>query len=59
LFQDRYGLALSTSSEAAAAYRDGIDLMLSAWPGAAEAFDAAIAADSDFALAHAARARLH
>jgi hypothetical protein len=30
LFQDRYGLALSTSSEAAAAYRDGIDLMLSA-----------------------------
>jgi hypothetical protein len=59
LFQDRYGLALSTSSEAAAAYRDGIDLMLSAWPGAEEAFDAAIAADSDFALAHAARARLH
>jgi hypothetical protein len=58
LFQDRYGLALSTSSEAAAAYRDGIDLMLSAWPGAAEAFDAAIAADSDFAQAHAARARL-
>jgi hypothetical protein len=30
MFQDRYGLALSTSSEAAAAaYRDGIDLMLS------------------------------
>ena len=40
MLQDRYGLALSTSSEAAA-YRDGIDLMLSAWPGAAEAFDAA------------------
>ena len=60
LLQDRYGLGLSTSSEVAAAtYRDGIDLMLSAWPGAAEAFDAAIAADSDFALAHAARARLH
>jgi hypothetical protein len=55
MLQDRYGLALSTSSEAAA-YRDGIDLMLSAWPGAAEAFDAAIAADSDFALARAARA---
>jgi hypothetical protein len=60
LFQDRYGLRLSTSPEAAAAaYRDGIDLMLSAWPGAAEAFDSAIAADSDFALAHAARARMH
>ena len=43
LLQDRYGLGLSTSSEAAAApYRDGIDLMLSSWPGAAEAFDAAI-----------------
>ena len=50
---DRYGLPLSTSSEAAAAaYRDGVDLMLSAWPGAAEALDAAIAADPDFALAH-------
>ena len=46
---DRYGLPLSTSSEAAAAaYRDGVDLMLSAWPGAAEAFDAAIAADPGF-----------
>lgn len=31
----------------------------SAWPGAGEALDAAIAADPDFALAHAARARLH
>jgi hypothetical protein len=57
---DRYGLPLSTSSEAAAAaYRDGVDLMFSAWPGAAEAFDKAIAADPDFALAHIARARMH
>lgn len=57
---DRYGLPLSTSSEtAAAAYRRGVDLMLSAWPGAAEAFDEAIAADPDFALAHIARARMH
>ena len=57
---DRYGLPLSTSSEAAAAaYRDGVDLMFSAWPGAAEALDAAIAADPDFALAHIARARHH
>lgn len=33
--------------------------MLSGWPGAAEKLDAAIEADPDFALAHAARARLH
>jgi hypothetical protein len=33
--------------------------MLAAWPGAEEQLDAAIAADPDFALAHAARARLH
>ncbi len=58
--EDRYGLPLSTSSpEAASAYRDGIDLMLSAWPGAAEAFDRALAADAEFALAHIARARIH
>jgi tetratricopeptide (TPR) repeat protein len=58
--QDRYGLPLSTSSpETAQAYRDGIDLMLSAWPGAAEAFDRALAADAEFALAHVARARIH
>src|SRR4029077_7856028 len=58
--QDRYGLTLSTtSSEAAVAYRDGIDLMLSAWTGAAEAFDRSIAADPEFALAHIARARIH
>lgn len=57
---DRYGLPISTSSDvAAAAYRDGIDLTLSAWTGADAAFDSAIAADPDFALAHVARARLH
>jgi tetratricopeptide (TPR) repeat protein len=57
---DRYGLPLSTDSAAAAdAYRDGIDLLLSAWPGAAEAFERAIAADPDFALARIARARIH
>ncbi len=33
--------------------------MLAGWPGAAEALDAAVAADPDFPLAHAARARLH
>lgn len=57
---DRYGLPLSTSSDAAAAhYREGIDYVLAAWPGAGEAFDAAIAADPDFALAYIARARVH
>lgn len=57
---DRYGQPLSTNSDAAAiAYRDGIDSMLSAWPGAAEAFDRAIAEDPDFALPHIARARVH
>ncbi|WP_298961214.1 tetratricopeptide repeat protein [uncultured Methylobacterium sp.] len=57
---DRRGLPLSTSSDRAAGlYRDGIDLLLAAWPGAAETLDAAIAEDPGFALAHAARARLH
>ena len=57
---DRYGLALSTTSaEAAEAYREGIDRVLAAWPGAADALDKAIAADPDFALAHIARARVH
>jgi hypothetical protein len=57
---DRRGLPMSTGSEAAAAhYRDGVDLMLAAWPGAAERMDAALAEDPDFALACAARARLH
>jgi Tfp pilus assembly protein PilF len=58
--QDRYGLPLSTaSSVAASAYRDGIDLMLSAWTGAAEALERAMSADPDFALAQIARARIH
>src|SRR5262245_30566064 len=57
---DRYGLPLSTSSETAAAhYRQGVDLMFSAWPGVGDALDAAIAADPDFALARIARARHH
>ena len=57
---DRYGLSLSTSSaEAASAYREGVDLMLAAWPGAAEAFERAIALDPDLALAWISRARLH
>src|SRR3954471_8440749 len=59
-YEDRYGLTLSTTSaEAATAYREGIDLLLSAWTGAAEAFDRAIAADPEFALGQIARARIH
>lgn len=58
--EDRYGLPLSTTSDAAAsAYRDGVDLMLSGWTGTAEALERAIATDPDFALAHIARARVH
>ncbi len=58
--QDSRGLPLSTISDSAAThYRRGVDLMLAAWPGAAEALDAAIHDDCEFALAHAARARLH
>ncbi len=57
---DDRGLPLSSASDTAAArYREGVALLLATWPGAAEALDAAIAADPGFALAHAARARLH
>ena len=58
--RDRYDLPLTTVSDRAAAlYRDGVDRMLSAWDGAANAFDAAIAEDPAFAIAHIARARIH
>ena len=51
---DRYGLALSTTSAAAARhYQDGMDKLLSYGLGADESFAAAIAADDGFALAHA------
>jgi Tfp pilus assembly protein PilF len=57
---DRYGLPLSTQSEAAAsAYRDGFDRLLAAWSGAEEALDRAIALDPNFALAYIARARIY
>jgi hypothetical protein len=57
---DSHDLPISTASVAAAEhYRAGVTFLLAAWPGAAERLDAAIAADPDFALAHAARARLH
>jgi tetratricopeptide (TPR) repeat protein len=57
---DRYGLPISTGSVmAAVAYREGIDLTLAAWPGAAAALQAAVAADPTFALPHIALARIH
>jgi len=58
--RDRYDLPLTTASDRAAAhYRDGVDCMLSAWHGAEDAFDKAIAEDPGFALAYIGRARLH
>lgn len=58
--EDRYGLPLSTASDAAAdAYREGVDLMLAGWTGMAETLERAIAADPEFALPHIARARVH
>lgn len=57
---DSRDLPLSTGSgEAAALYREGVDLLLSAWPGAVETLRRATAADPGFALAHAALARAH
>jgi tetratricopeptide (TPR) repeat protein len=58
--QDSYGLALSTRSDAATnAYRDGMALYFTAQPGAEAAFNRAITADPDFALAHLSLAREH
>ena len=57
---DSRGLPISTTSDRAAErYREGVDLLLSTWPRAAEVLEEAITADPGFALAHAARARLH
>jgi hypothetical protein len=56
---DSRGLPISTNStQAAAGYRTGVDLLLSAWPGAEEPLRQAIDLDPEFALAHAALARL-
>jgi Tfp pilus assembly protein PilF len=55
---DRYGLTLSTrSADAAEAYRDGVECLLTLYPGAPAAFDRAIAADPSFAMAYAGKAR--
>lgn len=57
---DRYGNTLSTHSQAARdAYVDGLDRVLACWAGAETCFEAAIAEDPNFALAHIALARHH
>ena len=58
MLTDRYGLAVSTTNAAARdAYVEGVDLLLTVYPGAAASFDRAIAADPAFALAYVGRAR--
>ena len=59
MLADRYDLPLSTGSTAARdAYVQGLDLALTLYPGAVEAFDRALAADPGFALAHAGKAQV-
>src|SRR5713101_1131295 len=59
MLTDRYDLALSTASAAARdAYVQASDLALTFYPGAAEAYARAIAADPIFALAHAGKAQV-
>jgi tetratricopeptide (TPR) repeat protein len=59
MLTDRYGLCLSAASaDARDAYVEGCDLALTFYPGAAPAYDRAIAADPDFALAHAGKAQV-
>ena len=59
MLADRFGLALSTASAAARdAYVDAGEKALTFYPGALAAYDGAIAADPDFALAHAGKAQV-
>jgi hypothetical protein len=58
MVSDRFGYPLTTASEEAARhYVRAVECMLSANFGAADALDAALHADPDFALARAAKAR--
>ena len=55
----RFGLRLSTSSAAARdAYVDASEKALTFYPGALAAYDSAIAADPNFALAHVGKAQV-
>ena len=57
---DRHGLALSTrAADAVQQYDRGLDLQLSLNAGGVEGLAAAVAADPDFALGHAALAFAH
>jgi hypothetical protein len=57
---DRRGLPLSTNSDLSAeCYREGVELLIAAWPGAADQLKQAAKADPDFALPIAALARMH
>lgn len=59
MLADRYDLPVSTGSSAARdAYVQGYELALTLYPGAVEAFDRALAADSGLALAHAGKAQV-
>jgi tetratricopeptide (TPR) repeat protein len=59
MLTDRYGLDLSTTSTVAQhAYARATDLALTFYPGAAETYDAAIAADPHFAMAYAGKAQV-
>jgi hypothetical protein len=59
LLTDRYDLVLSTASPTAGdAYVQASDLALTFYPGAAEAYDRAFAADPGFALAYAGKAQV-
>src|SRR5215469_14873400 len=59
MLTDRYDLVLSTASSTAGdAYVQASDLALTFYPGAAEAYDRAIAADPGFALAYAGKAQV-
>jgi tetratricopeptide (TPR) repeat protein len=59
MLRDRYDLVLTTASAAARdAYVQASGLAMTFYPGAAEAYDRAIAADPGFALAHAGKAHV-
>ena len=59
MLTDRYGLGLSTASAAARDdYVHASDQALTFYPGAAEAYDRAIAADPGLALTYAGKAQV-
>ena len=58
--KDRFELEVSTSSsQALEAYVEAVDISFALQLGAGEKLDEALTHDPDFALAHAARARIH